>query len=124
MTDDPNLSQDAQVIRLAQTPQPPYYAVVFTSQRTDVDEAGYIATADRMEELAAVQPGFLGIDSARGTGGLGMSVSYWKDLDSIRLWREQAEHQVAQQQGKSTWYAAYSLRVCRVEAEQTFERGA
>lgn len=107
---------------LTRTPQPPYYAVVFTSLRTELDDAGYAQTAARMEELAAQQPGYLGIESARGAQGPGITVSYWQDLESIRAWRMQAEHQLAQQQGKAKWYAAYSLRVCRVEAAVEFER--
>ncbi len=107
---------------IAQTPQPPYYAVVFTSRRTELDEDGYFAMANRMEELAAEQPGYLGIESARGANGLSMTVSYWKDLDSIRAWRQHSEHQLAQEQGKSKWYAEYSLRICRVEGDQTFAR--
>src|SRR5690349_18720828 len=57
--------------RFAQTPKPPYYAVIFTSTRTAVDE-GYGAVADRMVALAAGQPGFLGVESTRGADGLGV----------------------------------------------------
>jgi heme-degrading monooxygenase HmoA len=96
------------------TPEPPYYAVIFTSLRTPGDR-GYEAMAERMVELAHEQPGFLGIESARGADGLGISVSYWADEDSIRSWREQAEHRIAQETGKRTWYSDYELRVARVE---------
>ena len=99
----------------AVTPQPPYYAVIFTSLRTPVDAKGYAVTADRMVELARHQPGFLGVESARGTDGLGITVSYWSSEEAIRAWREQAEHQLAQAAGREKWYAAYQLRVCRVE---------
>jgi heme-degrading monooxygenase HmoA len=100
---------------LAATPQPPYYAVIFTSVRTPADAAGYAVTADRMVELARQQPGFLGVESARGGDGLGITVSYWTSEDAIRAWREQAEHQLAQAAGREKWYAAYELRVARVE---------
>jgi heme-degrading monooxygenase HmoA len=100
---------------LATTPQPPYYAVVFTSIRTPTDPAGYAVTADRMVELARQQPGFLGIESARGTDGLGITVSYWLSEEAIRAWHEQAEHRLAQAAGREKWYAAYELRVARVE---------
>jgi len=102
--------------------EPPYYAVVFTSRRTDVDDEGYAAMAQRMEELAAAQPGFLGVESARQSGGVGITVSYWDSLESIRKWREQAEHRVAQARGRSHWYRHYRLRVCRVESDSRFER--
>jgi heme-degrading monooxygenase HmoA len=107
---------------LARTPPPPYYAVIFTSIRTADDPDGYAAAAARMEELAAAQPGFLGIESARGADGVGITVSYWSSLDAIRRWREHAEHQAAQARGRSDWYARFSLRVCRVEAEHGFEK--
>ena len=99
---------------LARTPEPPYYAVVFTSLRTDGDQ-GYARMAERMMELAAEQPGFLGVESARGADGLGITVSYWKSEDAIAAWRSHAEHRVAQETGRSTWYADYRLRIARVE---------
>ncbi|MCC6231123.1 MAG: antibiotic biosynthesis monooxygenase [Verrucomicrobiales bacterium] len=98
----------------ARTPEPPYYAVIFTSLRTEGDH-GYGRTADRMVELAGQQPGFLGIESARDPGGLGITVSYWESEDAIRAWREQAEHRVAQEAGKRLWYEDFQLRVARVE---------
>ena len=100
---------------LSKTPAPPYYAVIFTSQRTPADDAGYGKTADRMAELAARQPGYLGVESARGEDGVGITVSYWKDEASIRTWKLQLEHTAAREQGRKQWYSAYELRVARVE---------
>jgi len=97
-----------------ETPEPPYYAVIFTSLRTE-GERGYGRTADRMVELARAQQGFLGVESARGADGLGITVSYWTDEEAIRSWREHAEHKLAQETGKRVWYADYELRVARVE---------
>jgi heme-degrading monooxygenase HmoA len=105
----------------AHTPRPPYYAVIFTSVRTSADAAGYAAMAARMVELAAAQPGFLGVESARDADGLGITISYWDSLESIRQWRQHAEHRVAQAGGRSRWYARFRLRVCRVEREDAFE---
>ena len=99
----------------ASTPQPPYYAVVFTSVRTAADPLGYAATAERMVELARQQPGFLGIESARGEGGVGITVSYWSSEEAIRAWHDEAEHRLAQAAGREKWYAQFQLRVCRVE---------
>lgn len=98
----------------AQTPEPPYYAVVFVSQRTPQDQ-GYAATAQRMVELAGLQPGFLGADSARDADGFGITVSYWASEAAIQRWKANMEHQRAQETGQSTWYAHYELRVARVE---------
>lgn len=98
----------------ARTPEPPYYAVIFTSRRTAGDR-GYAAMAERMVELAAKQPGFLGVESARGVDGLGVTVSYWRDEASIAAWKRDAEHQQAQRAGQQTWYADYQVRVARVE---------
>lgn len=92
----------------------PYYAVIFTSTRTENNE-GYEETAERMVELAKQQPGFLGIESARNE--IGITVSYWKDLESIRQWKLNAEHQLAQQMGKEKWYSHYKTRICKVERE-------
>jgi len=99
----------------AVTLQPPYFAVIFTSVRTAADPAGYAVTADRMVELARQQHGFLGIESARGADGLGITVSYWESEEAIRAWHDEAEHRLAQAAGRQKWYAAFQLRVCRVE---------
>lgn len=104
---------------IAHTPKPPYYAAIFTSLRTEGDH-GYAAMAQRMEELASQQPGFLGIESARD--GLGITVSYWESEEAIRAWHSNAEHQLAQQRGYSDWYASFHLRVARVERAYSFTR--
>ncbi|MBD8027497.1 antibiotic biosynthesis monooxygenase [Ureibacillus sp. Re31] len=104
---------------IAKTPEPPYYAVIFASQRTDGDR-GYGKMADKMVELAAKQQGFLGIESARDEE-LGITVSYWESLESIKNWKEHAAHQVAQDRGKAEWYKNFSLRVCKVERHKFFE---
>ena len=100
--------------RIAATPAPPYFAVLFTSERTEGD-TGYADTAVRMLELAAQQPGYLGIESARE--GVGITVSYWDSLESIAAWKRNAEHLTAQQRGQDEWYSAYTVRICRVERE-------
>jgi heme-degrading monooxygenase HmoA len=99
---------------IAATPEPPYCAVIFTSQRTGGDQ-GYAAMAERMVELARQQPGFLGVESVRDAEGFGITVSYWRDEASIAAWKAQAEHAVAQRLGRERWYGAFALRVCRVE---------
>ena len=104
---------------ITRTPEPPYVAVIFTSLRTPVDE-GYAVTAEQMEALAAEQPGYLGIESARGEDGLGISVSYWRDLEAVRAWKAVAEHVTAQRLGRQKWYRAYRTRVCVVEREYGF----
>lgn len=104
---------------LANTPKPPYYAVIFSSLRTDGDN-GYGAMAARMVELARQQPGFLGYESARD--GVGITVSYWESEDAIRNWHANAEHRVAQERGHKEWYSAFRLRVAKVERDATFER--
>ena len=95
-------------------PVPPYYAVIFSSRRTAIDE-GYGAMADRMVELAARQPGFLGVESARGADGFGITVSYWTSLEAIAAWKAHAEHRIAQTTGRKKWYSHFETRVARVE---------
>lgn len=106
----------------SRTPAPPYYAVVFSSLRTADDPAGYELMAERMTELAARVPGFLGVESARGADGFGVTVSYWASEESIRTWRRDVEHLEAQRLGRARWYARYALRVCRVERAYGFDR--
>lgn len=99
----------------------PYYAVIFTSQRTDGDH-GYEAMAKQMVELASQQPGFLGAESVRDKNGIGITVSYWDSLEAIQQWKAHAAHQIAQEKGKQQWYQCYSVRVCKVEREYDFEK--
>lgn len=100
----------------ATTPQPPYYAVIFTSIRTRGDN-GYADAAKRMLELAAGQPGFLGFETAREE--IGVSVSYWSSLEAIKAWKENAEHRQVQDQARN-WYETFRVRICRVEREYGF----
>lgn len=97
---------------------PPYYSVIFTSQRTEGDN-GYGKMAQAMEELASKQQGFLGIESARDNE-LGITVSYWESLDDIKRWKENSAHKVAQEKGKKEWYKNYNVRVCKVERDYSF----
>lgn len=105
----------------ARTPEPPYYAVIFTSTRTGVVD-GYDDMAMKMVEMAAQQPGFLGVESARGPDGLGITVSYWESEEAIANWRRNAEHRIAQTQGREQWYAEFFTRVARVERARSFAR--
>lgn len=100
----------------ARTPQPPYYAVIFTSVRTDGDD-GYREMAEQMLALASGQPGFLGFETARDE--IGISVSYWTTPEAIRAWNENAYHRQAQSRAKS-WYKSFRVRVCRVDREYGF----
>jgi heme-degrading monooxygenase HmoA len=104
---------------LAKTPTPPYYAVIFTSVKMENDE-GYDEMAERMVELAQQQPGFLGVESARNE--IGITVSYWKDLVSIKNWKEHAEHIIAREKGRADWYKAFKTRIAKVERDYGFEK--
>lgn len=103
---------------IAQTPQPPYYAIIFTSERTDGDR-GYAEMAEEMVRLASTQPGFLGVESARE--GLGITVSYWEYLEAIQTWKQNERHLLAQRKGISEWYRTYKTRICKVERDYGFE---
>lgn len=99
---------------IADTPAPPYVAVIFTSVRTDIDD-GYEETAAAMEQLAREQPGYLGFESARE--GLGIAVSYWTTTGAARAWKAVAEHAEAQRRGRESWYRSYRVRIAAVERE-------
>lgn len=103
----------------AKTPHPPYYAVIFTAIASE-NQDGYIQTVQRMHELAQTSPGFLGMESAGDT--FEITVSYWQDEQSILHWKQNAEHQVAQELGKSKWYNAYQVRVAKVERAYGFKK--
>jgi heme-degrading monooxygenase HmoA len=102
---------------ISQTPTPPYYAVIFTSTRTEGDK-GYHEMANKMVDLAQQQEGFLGVESARED--IGITVSYWRDLESIKNWRENFEHSIAREKGRAEWYKSFKVRICRVERDYGF----
>jgi heme-degrading monooxygenase HmoA len=102
---------------LAQTPSAPYYAVMFTSVRNDGDDEAYMATAKTMFALAHAQDGFLGVEYAPG-----ITISYWRDEAAILGWKRVSEHMEAQRLGREKWYAAFNIRVAKVERDYKFER--
>ncbi|WP_321397675.1 antibiotic biosynthesis monooxygenase [Emcibacter sp.] len=102
-------------------PKPPYYAVIFISRRSDDDDEGYGKMSAAMQEMAAKQPGYLGIESVRDPGSRdGITVSYWKDRKSIDGWREVTSHRVAQEKGRNDWYEKYVVHIARVEKSYGF----
>lgn len=104
---------------IANTPQTPYFAVIFTSIRTEMDN-GYGNMAHSMVELAKQQDGFLGVESARNE--IGITVSYWRDLESIKKWKDNAEHTIAQKRGREIWYKSFKTRIAKVELDYDFQK--
>jgi len=104
---------------IAKTPPPPYYAVIFTSIRTDIN-LDYSEMAAEMERLVEIQHGFLGFESARDQ--IGITISYWKDLDSIRSWRENSAHRIAREKGREIWYDSFHVRIAKVEHDYGFQK--
>jgi heme-degrading monooxygenase HmoA len=104
---------------IASTPAPPYYAVIFTSLRTETAD-GYGDMAQAMAELAKTQPGFLGMESARNETGI--TVSYWDSLEAIKNWKQNSDHLLAQRYGREKWYSHYKTRICKVERDYGFEK--
>ena len=104
---------------IANTPSPPYYAVIFTSIK-NINDEGYNDMAIKMVELGSSMTGFLGIESARNV--IGITVSYWATLDDIKNWKQETEHLLAQKMGREKWYAAYKTRICKVERDYGFEK--
>ena len=105
--------------RLAATPEPPYWVVTFTSRRSGEDAEGYARMAAAMAELAARQPGFLGMESVRDAEGVGITLSYWSSEQAILDWKRVAAHAEAQRRGHAAWYEDFALRVARVERAYT-----
>jgi heme-degrading monooxygenase HmoA len=105
---------------IARTPEPPYYAVIFTNWLSPQEGDDYSETAEHMEQLAMQQEGYLGLESVRD--GLGITISYWDSLDAIRRWKETVDHLQAQRKGRESWYSEYKVRICKVEKDYAFER--
>ena len=106
--------------RIAETDHEPHYAVIFTSKRVDDAGVDYKEAAERMIQLAAEQDGFLGIESVRDSNQVGITVSYWRDVEAVRAWHDVAEHRNIQELGRRLWYTEFAVRVCRVERSYSF----
>lgn len=104
---------------IAKTPKPPYYAVIFTSIKSE-DQIGYKAMSDKMVEMVQNQAGFIGFESA--SEDIGITVSYWESLESIRNWKQNIDHLEAQKKGKSDWYQHFKTRIAKVERDYEFEK--
>ncbi|MDX1830210.1 MAG: antibiotic biosynthesis monooxygenase [Lutibacter sp.] len=104
---------------IAKTPKTPYYAVIFTSVK-NFEDNNYDIMSDKMVALANKQKGFLGIESARNE--LGITVSYWDSLESIKKWKQHVDHTEAREKGRSTWYKTFKVRICKVENDYEFEK--
>jgi heme-degrading monooxygenase HmoA len=104
---------------IAKTPKTPYYAVIFTSTRTDSDN-GYSEMSEKMINLAKQQEGFLGMESARNE--IGITVSYWRDLESIKKWKENSDHMIARNKGRTLWYKSFKARIALVERDYGFDK--
>jgi heme-degrading monooxygenase HmoA len=109
---------------LAKTPEPPYYSVILASERTEVtpQRSAYEIMASQMLDMAARQPGYLGVETIENELGHGITVSYWESLEAIKAWRDHVDHQAAQKLGKEVWYKAYTLRIAKVERAYEFEK--
>jgi heme-degrading monooxygenase HmoA len=108
-------------VMIATTPEPPYVAVIFTAQRTDV-AAGYDETVAAMQAGAAAQPGYLGFESAMDTHGFEITVSYWRTEHDAAAWKQVTAHLTAQARGRADWYSAYQVGVATVTRSYAFER--
>jgi heme-degrading monooxygenase HmoA len=97
-------------------------AVIFVAQRTGDDDDAYNAAAVQMAALAALQPGYIGIDSVRGSDGLGITVSYWRDDDAAKAWRDNPQHTAIRDAGRSRWYSQYSLHVAEVTRSYDWQK--
>ena len=108
--------------RFARLPEPPCYAVIFSSRRRGDAADGYVEAAMRMEDLVAAQPGFLGAESARDAEGFGITTAYFDSEASIKAWRDRTEHASTRQRGREAWYAQFAVRVAKVERAYGWER--
>lgn len=103
---------------ISKTPPPPYYTVIFTSIRSEGDN-GYSDMSKKMNSMVKNTPGFLGVENARGSqpGDIGITVSYWKDIESIKAWRANPEHKIARTKGRTEWYSRFKVRIAKVERD-------
>ncbi|AWI03436.1 antibiotic biosynthesis monooxygenase family protein [Clostridium drakei] len=106
--------------KIIETPKTPYYAVIFTSIRTSIDNE-YEKVSDNLVDIVSKQKGFLGVESVRNEEGFGVTISYWDSLDSINEWKDNNSHMKAKEMGKKMWYSKYMIRICKVEKDNYFD---
>jgi len=100
----------------------PYYAVIFSSKRSEMDELNYLEVAKRMASLASEQKGFMGMENVQDEHGMGIMISYWDSLEAIKGWNNQSAHNVAQKKGRDSWYDQFTVRICKVERMYDFSK--
>ena len=71
--------------------------------------------SQKMNELVSQQDDYLGMDNEREE--IGITTCYWKDLESIRKWRDNMDHTKAKALGIAKWYEFHNTRIARVEME-------
>lgn len=72
---------------LTENLKPPYYAAILNEKRDDFADNDDPAPTDQMVTLATRQPGFLGLETGQDRAGTRVTVSYWRDIDSIEGWK-------------------------------------
>jgi heme-degrading monooxygenase HmoA len=95
--------------------------VLFRSKLVD-EPVGYDEMAEEMEALARTMPGFIDVKSYRAEDGERLTVVRWENEETMRQWRENERHRVAQRAGRERWYAYYKIEVAEVTRAREFER--
>ena len=99
------------------------FLVVFRNRkRSDLDAVAYSADANRMEELARAQPGFLSFKSYTSEDGEVIALSEWADAEAARAWGSHPDHTRTQAKGRSEYYQDYTLYTCENPRTHRYER--
>ena len=105
---------------MQQTIPPGSVAVIFMSKRNDSD--GYDEAVADMRLAAERFPGYVGIWSARGEDGVGITVSYWASDEAARAWKADAAHAAIREHGRAKWHDWYDMAIAEVTRSYGWQR--
>lgn len=100
-------------------------AVLFEAQAAPAHQARYLQLAAELKPLLADIDGFIDIERFQSltTDGKILSLSWWRDEESVRRWRQNVFHQAAQREGREAIFTYYRIRVAQVVREYASETG-
>ena len=78
--------------------------VLFRSRLTPEAANGYGAMAEQMSKLARSSPGFIAEKGFVAEDGERLTVVWWENEETLKQWRNNAEHLIAQKTGREKWY--------------------
>ena len=99
-------------------------AVIFEVIPAPGRKQEYLDLAASLRPALEQTDGFISIErfASLTNDGKVLSLSFWRDEESVRRWRNVQKHREAQSKGRGGIFSAYRLRVCQVLRDYSMEK--